>query len=286
MQRALTAILSAAVGLWAAAAAAADPAPPSALSASPNTALAPAHLMIDAKGAAGGFGSVYPENVTVALFKGFALDFAAAGRCQANDASAGTCPESSRIASGVISGNISLAGLFPQTADASVGMFLTTPASGALAGVVLELAGTGRLHVATGQIVGVNDPVFGYELRLDVLPPAMPPLGTTFTLTEFKLDLGASSVRPPTAGAPHPPLKSKHSPRRARRAHKPAKKHARKKHRATAKKATTTPAIHSLITNPATCPSSPSGAQAWPTEVRVRYADHTQTIAAPIACAP
>ena len=280
MRRVLALIVTAGVGLWAAPALA-DTAPAGTLTATPGSVGAASHLVVDAKGTGAGFGGSFPLGVTLALYKGFSLDLAAAGRCSDSDAGAGTCPASSQIATGVVSGSASLAGLFAQDVTAPVGVFLAGASNGDLADVVVEVTVQGATQTARGQLVAVSDPTFGYEFRFDPLPVVMAPVGTTVTLNEFKLDVGASATGPGTTPVVH----GKCAHGRAANGHcKKAKKKKKKKKKKVvkkkpaAKKAATTTVTHNLITNPATCTGS------WPTQLRVRYADHTQTLDAAIAC--
>ena len=278
MRRVLALIVTAGVGLWAAPAAVADTAPAGTLTATPGKVGAASHLVVDAKGTGAGFGASFPVGVTLALYKGFSLDLAAAGRCSDGDAGAGTCPASSQIATGVVSGSASLAGLFAQDVTAPIGVYLAGASNGDLADVVVEVSVQGTTQTARGQLVAVSDPTFGYEFRFDPLPVVAAPVGTTVTLNEFKLDVGASATGP---GTTPPATHGKCAHGRAANGHcKKAKKKKKKKKKkkATAKQAATTTVTHNLITNPATCAGS------WPTQLRVRYADHTQTLDAAIAC--
>jgi hypothetical protein len=290
-------------GLWAAQPAAADSAPPGTVAEVPANVGAASHLGIDAKGTGAGFGGAFPQGVTLALYKGFTLDLAAAGRCGDTDATAGTCPASSQIASGVVSGSASLAGLFSQPVSAPIGVYLANPTAGALADVIFEATVNGTVEADRGQLVAVSDPTFGYEFRFDPLPTVMAPAGTTVTLDEFALNVGASATGPGTTPAPKPKLKPcrkgyhhnskskcvKNTPKL-----KPCKTgyHHNSKHKCvknTPKKKTATKSVvaaaattvtHNLITNPTTCTGS------WPAELRIRYSDHTQVLDAAIGCTP
>jgi hypothetical protein len=291
-------------GLWAAIPAAADTAPAGTVAEVPANAGAASHLGVDAKGTGAGFGGTFPLGVTLALYKGFTLDLAAAGRCGDSDATAGTCPASSQIASGVVSGSASLAGLFSQAVTAPIGVFLASPTGGGLADVIFEATVNGTVESDRGHLVAVSDPTFGYEFRFDPLPTVMAPLGTTVTLNEFALNVGASATGPgPATPAPKPKLKpcrkgyhhnSKNKCVKNKPKLKPCKtgyhhnskskcvKNTPKKK--TAKKSAVAAAAstvtHSLITNPTTCTGS------WPAELRIRYSDHTQTLDAAIPCTP
>jgi hypothetical protein len=280
VRRVLALIVTIGVGVWAAPAALADTAPAGTLTAVPGNTKAASHLLVDAKGTGAGFGGSFPLGVTLALYKGFSLDLAAAGRCSDSNAGAGTCPASSQIATGVVSGTASLAGLFAQAVTAQIGVFLAGASNGDLADVVVEVAVQGTTQTARGQLVAVNDPTFGYEFRFDPLPMVAVPGGTTVTLDEFKLDVGASATGPgPTpvthGKCAHGRAANGHCKKAKKKKKKKAKKKAKKK-KPTAKKAATV--THNLVTNPATCAGS------WPTQLRVRYADHTQTLDAAIAC--
>ncbi|HEU0317043.1 MAG TPA: hypothetical protein VFR49_06920 [Solirubrobacteraceae bacterium] len=288
MQRVLTAMVTAGVALWAALPAAADTATPGTVVAQPSNAGAASHLVIDAKGTGAGFGGVFPTGVTLLVYKGFGLDLAAAGRCNDSNASAGTCPTSSQIATGVVSGSASLAGLFATPVTAPIGVFLANASNGDLADVVVEVSVQGTIQSARGQLIGVNDPTFGYAFRFDPLPTVTAPAGTTVTLNEFSLDVGASATGPGTT-APKPKLKPCRKGYHHNSKNKCVKNKPKKKKKKTAKKAATTSAAvavaaatvtHNLITNPATCSGS------WPTQLQVRYPDHTQTLDAAIACSP
>jgi hypothetical protein len=293
VQRVLTAIATVGVGLWAALPAAGDTATPGTVVAQPSNAGAASHLVLDAKGTGAGFGGVFPTGVTLLVYKGFGLDLAAAGRCNDADAGAGTCPESSRIATGVGSGSASLAGLFSMPVAAQVGVFLANASNGDLADVVVEVSVLGTVQSARGQLVGLNDPTFGYAFRFDPLPTVTVPAGTTATVNEFSLDVGASAPGPGTTPAPKPKPKlkpcrkgyhhnSKNKCVKNKKKKKVTKKPA-KKASATAPAASAVAAAtvtHNLITNPATCSGS------WPTQLQVRYPDHTQTLDAAIACTP
>ncbi len=285
MQRLAASIVTLGLGLWAALPAAADTAPAGTLVASPASTGAASHLVVDAKGTGAGFGGAFPLGVTLAVYKGFGLDLAAAGRCADSDATAGTCPTSSRVATGVVSGSASLAGLFAQAVTVPVSVYLANPTNGALADVVVEVVVQGTTQTARGQLVGVSDPTFGYEFRFDPLPVVTPPVGTTVTLSEFKLDVGASATGPGTA--PTPKVKKC---RKGYHHHKgkcvKTKKHKKKatKKKTTAKKASASATAaadvtHNLITNPSTCTGG-----SWPTQLRIRFADHTQTLDAPVPC--
>lgn len=300
MKRVLASIVTIGVGLWAAGPALADTAPAGTVAEVPANAGAPSHLGIDAKGTGVAFGGSFPVGVTVALFKGFSLDLAAAGRCGDSDATAGTCPASSQIASGIVNGTASLAGLFSQTVTAPVGVFLANANGGDLADVIFEATVQGMAESARGQLVAVNDPTFGYEFRFDPLPTVTAPLGTTVTLNEFALNVGASATGP----APTTPATPKRKKCRYGRS-KSGKCKARPKHckygraksgnckskpktttTTTTKSATLVSAVaaatvtHNLITNPTTCTGS------WPAQLRIRYSDHTQVLDAPIPCVP
>jgi hypothetical protein len=288
VQRVLASILTIGAGLWAAAAPAfADTAPPGTLVAQPNTPGAASHLLVDAKGTGAGFGAALPSGVTLALFKGFALDLAAAGRCSDGDAAGGNCPTSSRIATGMVSGTASLAGLFAQPVTAPISVFLAGSSNGDLADVVVEVTVQGTVQTARGQLVAVSDPVFGYEFHFafDPLPAGTVPVGTTVTLGEFTLDVGASATGP---GAVIPPPKVKkcrkgyhhNSKNKCVKNKKKKKKPAKKKTTKKASVAAVTTVTHNLFTNPTTCTGS------WPTQLRVTYPDHTQTLDAAIACSP
>ena len=287
MQRVLAAMVTAGVALWAALPAAADTATPGTVVAQPSNAGAASHLVIDAKGTGAGFGGVFPTGVTLLVYKGFALDLAAAGRCNDSNASTGTCPTSSQIATGVVSGSASLAGLFATPVTAPIGVFLANASNGDLADVVVEVSVQGTIQSARGQLIGVNDPTFGYAFRFDPLPTVTAPAGTTVTLNEFSLTVGASATGPGTTPTP-----KKLKPCRKGYHHNSKNKCVKnkpKKKKKTAKKAAATSAAvavtaatvtHNLITNPATCSGS------WPTQLQVRYPDHTQTLDAAIACSP
>ncbi len=300
MKRLLVSIIALG-GLWAAQPAVADSAPPGTVAEVPANAGAPSHLGIDAKGTGAGFGGAFPQGVTLALYKGFTLDLAAAGRCGDTDATAGTCPASSQIASGVVSGTASLAGLFSQAVTAPIGVYLANPTAGALADVIFEATVNGTVESDRGHLVAVSDPTFGYEFRFDPLPTVTAPAGTTVTLDEFALNVGASATgpaaTPPTKLTPckkgyHHNSKSKcvkNTPKL-----KPCKSgyHHNSKHKCvknTPKKKTATKSVvaaaattvtHNLITNPTTCTGS------WPAELRIRYSDHTQVLDAAIGCTP
>jgi hypothetical protein len=304
VKRVLTSILMVGVGLWAAMPAVADTAPAGTVTAQPSKAGATSHLVIDAKGTGAGFGGTFPAGVTLALYKGFGLDLAAAGRCSDSDAAAGTCPTSSQIATGVVSGSASLAGLFATAVTAPIGVFLANASNGDLADVVVEVSVQGTIESARGQLIGLNDPTFGYAFRFDPLPTVAAPVGTTVTLNEFTLDVGASATGPGTpAPAPKPKLKpcrkgyhhnskNKCVKNKPKPKLKPCRKgyHHNSKNKCVknvpAKKAAAVSAVaattvtHNLITNPATCSGS------WPAELQVRYPDHTQTLDAAIACSP
>ncbi len=288
MQRVLTAMVTVGVGLWAALPAAADTATPGTVVAQPSNAGAASHLVIDAKGTGAGFGGVFPTGVTLLVYKGFGLDLAAAGRCNDADAGAGTCPTSSQIATGVVSGSASLAGLFATPVTAPIGVFLANASNGDLADVVVEVSVQGTIQSARGQLIGVNDPTYGYAFRFDPLPTVTAPAGTTVTLDEFTLTVGASATGAGTTPTPKPKLKSCRKGHHHNSKNKCVKNKPKKKKKKTAKKAATTAAVavtaatvtHNLITNPATCSGS------WPTQLQVRYPDHTQTLDAAIACSP
>jgi hypothetical protein len=273
-------IVTVGAGLCAALPAYADTAPAGTLSAVPGGAGAAAHLVVDAKGTGAGFGATFPQGVTLALYKGFALDLAAAGRCSDGDASAGTCPPTSQIASGVVSGSASLAGLFGQDITAPVGVFLANATGGDLADVVVEVVVQGSTQTARGKLVGVSDPVFGYEFRFDPLPSVAVPAGFTVTLNEFKLDVGASATGPGPV-PPKPKVKKCRKGYHHNSKGKCVKNKKKKKKTTTTKRASVSSTVtHNLFTNPVTCTGS------WPAQLRVRYADHTQTLDAAIACSP
>jgi hypothetical protein len=288
-------------GLWAAQPAVADSAPPGTVAEVPANAGAASHLGIDAKGTGAGFGGAFPQGVTLALYKGFTLDLAAAGRCGDSDATAGTCPASSQIASGVVSGSASLAGLFSQAVTAPIGVYFANPTAGALADVIFEATVNGTVEADRGHLVAVSDPTFGYEFRFDPLPTVMAPLGTTVTLDEFALNVGASATGPGATPATKPKLtpckKGYHHNSKSKCVKntpklKPCKKgyHHNSKSKCvknTPKKKTTkksavlaSTVTHNLITNPTTCTGS------WPAELRIRYSDHTQVLDAAIGCTP
>ena len=151
---------------------------------------------------------VFPTGVTLLVYKGFGLDLAAAGRCNDADAGAGTCPTSSQIATGVVSGSASLAGLFATPVTAPIGVFLANASNGDLADVVVEVSVQGTIQSARGQLIGVNDPTYGYAFRFDPLPTVTAPAGTTVTLDEFTLTVGASATGAGTTPTPKPKLKS------------------------------------------------------------------------------
>ncbi|MEA2354501.1 MAG: hypothetical protein QOD61_630 [Solirubrobacteraceae bacterium] len=285
MKRVVASIVTVGVGLWAALPASADTAPAGTLTAQPGGAGAGTHLVVDAKGTGAGFGGAFPLGVTLALYKGYSLDLAAAGRCSDAAASAGACPASSQIATGLATGTASLAGLFSQAVSAPVGVFLANPSNGDLADVVVEVVVQGTTETARGQLVAVSDPTFGYEFRFDPLPAVAVPAGLAVTLGEFKLDVGASATGPAPAPKPAPKLKkckkgyhhnSKHKCVKNKKKKKPVKKKAASLVTASAAATVT----HNLITNPTTCAGS------WPAQLRVRYADHTQTLDAAIVCSP
>ncbi|MGI8801258.1 MAG: hypothetical protein ACR2KV_03665 [Solirubrobacteraceae bacterium] len=274
MQRVLAVIMIVGVGLWAALPAAADTAPAGTLTAQPDKAGAASHLLVDAKGTGAGFGGAFPQGVTLALFKGFTLDLAAAGRCSDSAAGAGSCPANTQIAGGMVSGSASLAGLFATAVTAPVNVYLANASSGSLADVIVEVNVQGTTETARGHLVAVSDPTFGYEFRFDPLPPVMAPVGTTITLAEFTLDVGSSATGPGTTPVAH----GRCAHGRAKNGHCKKKKKKKAATRRSATIAATTTVTHNLITNPTTCGGS------WPTQLRVRFADHTQTLDAAIPC--
>lgn len=297
MKRVLASIVTIGVGIWAAGPALADTAPAGTVAEVPANAGAPSHLGIDAKGSGVAFGGSFPVGVTVALFKGFTLDLAAAGRCGDSDAGAGTCPASSQIASGIVNGTASLAGLFSQTVTAPVGVYLANAHGGDLADVIFEATVQGAAEAARGQLVAVSDPTYGYEFRFDPLPTVTAPLGTTVTLNEFALNVGSSATGPAVTPTPTPkPKKCKYGKSKSGKCKarpktckygraksgncksKPKKKTTKS---ATIARATAAATVtHNLITNPTTCTGS------WPAQLRIRYSDHTQVLDAPIPCVP
>ncbi|HEV3228810.1 MAG TPA: hypothetical protein VGY97_04990 [Solirubrobacteraceae bacterium] len=252
------------------ASAGAAPAPSGTATAQPNTAGQPSKIVINASGSAGGVGQSVPSGVTVAVYRGFQLDLATVAQpCTSEQAANFTCPPASQVASGTFSGTYSYAtaqGSFNGTIEAFQGPAET----GNLADVFVEVDVAGGKYGAKGQLVAVNDPTYGYEIRFDPLPTASLPPGFTATVNQLTVTVGASrTVTPPPAPSPTKPA------RRHRRHRCRGRRHCRKHRQRTGRSAATT---HSLITNPATCAGS------WPLQLRLRYSDHTDVRDAAIAC--
>jgi hypothetical protein len=251
----------------------ADTAPGGTASAQPNQAGQPSKIVIDAHGSAGGVGQTVPSGVTVAIDRGFQIDLAAADRCTSAQAANFTCPSSSQVSSGTFSGTYSYA-TFQGSFNGTIEAFLGPTENGDLADVFVEVDVAGGKHGASGQLVAVNDPTFGYELRFDPLPSAGLPPGVMITVNQLTVTTGASrTVSAPSA--PRPGSRT-HSGRRhgCRRRHRSCRRH-----RSRARGSATT-GTHSLITNPTACAGS------WPLQLRVRYSDHTDVRDAAIACTP
>jgi hypothetical protein len=256
--------------------ASADPAPSGTATAQPNTPAQPSHIVIDAKGSAGGVGASVPSGVTIAVYRAFKLDLdAVAERCTDAQASSFTCPPDSQVASGSVSGTASSAG-FQQPFSGTIEAFLGPTRGGDLADVFVEVDVAGK-HGGRGQLVAVSDPTFGYELRFDPLPQASLPPGFSATVNELSVNIGAmrttaSPTTPSPGTAPTGMRRMRQRCRRARRC-----RHRRRGQGAGRSAATV---AHSLITNPPACAGS------WPLQIRVRYPDHTDVRDAAIACNP
>jgi hypothetical protein len=214
------------------AAALADPAPKDFASLSPTTAGAASHLLLDAKGAAGGFSpGQLPSGLTIALQKGFTFDpTAVAATCANADADKDQCPADSQFASGtiVVTGSGSLFGPGGQTIPAQVRFFRGEPQqAGDPAGAVFSFVepSSGFHGASRGRVMTSGDIAYGTEISFDKLPLPPLPKNLHFSIDELKLDIGAGSA----ASTPATPAPSKKKKVKKKRVCKTKKVHGKRK---------------------------------------------------------
>jgi hypothetical protein len=251
--------------------AAASPAPAGTAALAPNTAGAGAHLLIDARGEAGGgfHRQEIPTGLAIALQRGFALDpTAVPGVCADDVASKDECPPNAIVGTGALDvlGEGFAFGPHGQQFTAQLTFYRAAPRQpGDVMGIVFSFRETSSgFHGASiGRVYDPGDPLLGLEARWDQLPiPQLPP-GLHFTIQRVRADIGAGAATPPVrvrAVKKRRHRRCRKVMRRGRNGHRKTvfvcpKKHRRHPPSRRARFAQATPQA-ALLTNPPTCAGS------------------------------
>jgi hypothetical protein len=242
-----------------ASAAPATPAPGGALTLSNNHAKAFSRLFVDFDPRAAGAGSTAPRALFVDFQRGTRFDpRGRKRRCNDDQARKLACPRKARVGSGLVEGT-ARGSLLPggrQDFAVALELFVAKPRhAGDLADIIAQYREprSGRSGFRRARVLPLASGPFGVEVEIDI-PPVPPVPGVTVELNRVRLSAGGT--------ARYRKVRRK---RVRRHGHVRIKRVVRKRRR-------------SLITNPRTCAGS------WAAQLRVQYADHTNTYDAKVPC--